>query len=103
MPALKPLFFKGTCRLLSIGLVCAASYSYGAEPMQDQALTPLFDGSAGRLQIARHVVLAKWDSHQATDDPTRGAVVISTAANQALAQGWSGALPPWSLPVPSEA
>src|ERR1700710_720569 len=91
MPAFKPLFFRGTCRLLSIGLVCAASYSYGAEPMQDQALTPLFDATAGRLQIARLVVLAKWDSHQAIEDPTREAVVISTAANQAVAQGLSRA------------
>jgi chorismate mutase len=91
MPAFKLLFFKRTCRLLSIGLVCAASYSYGAEPMQDQAFTPLFDATAGRLQIARLVVLAKWDSHQAIEDPAREEVVISTAANQAAAQGLSRA------------
>ena len=57
--------------------------------MQDQALTPLFDATAGRLQIARLVVLAKWDSHQAIEDPAREEVVISTAANQAAAQGLS--------------
>src|SRR5260370_32852032 len=57
--------------------------------MQDHAFAPLFDATFGRLQIARQVALAKWDSHQAIEDPVRETVVISNAATQAAAQGLS--------------
>ena len=49
--------------------------------MQENVFSPLFDATAGRLRIARQVVLAKWDSQQPIEDPTREEVVISTAAS----------------------
>jgi chorismate mutase len=55
--------------------------------MQDHPFKPLFEATATRLQIARQVALAKWDSHQAIEDPAREGVVISNAANEAAAQG----------------
>ena len=57
--------------------------------MQENAFFPLFDATAGRLRTARQVVLAKWDSQQPIEDPTREEVVISTAANQAASKGLS--------------
>jgi chorismate mutase len=78
---------KLCCHFVAITFAWAAIYAHGAEPMQVTAFTPLFDAIAGRLQIARQVVLAKWDSHQAIEDPAREEVVIAAATNQAVAQG----------------
>jgi chorismate mutase len=89
MSALKLFFFRRIRRMLSVGLICASGYSYGVERMQENAFFPLFDATAGRLRIARQVVLAKWDSQQPIEDPTREEVVISTAANQAASKGLS--------------
>jgi chorismate mutase len=48
---------------------------------------PLVDASAHRIEIAKQVALAKWDSHRAVEDQRREQEVISSAAEQGAAQG----------------
>jgi chorismate mutase len=48
---------------------------------------PLVDASAHRIEIARQVALAKWDSHRAVEDERREKEVISSAVEQGVAQG----------------
>lgn len=48
---------------------------------------PLVDASAHRIEIARRVAFAKWDSHRAVEDQRREAEVISAAVAQGLARG----------------
>ena len=79
-------FLKPCCHLVAITSAWAPIDAHGAEPMHDTTFTPLFDAVADRLQIARQVVLAKWDSHQAIEDPAREEFVIAVATDQAVAQ-----------------
>jgi chorismate mutase len=48
---------------------------------------PLVDASAHRIEIARQVAFAKWDSHRAVEDRRREAEIISAAVAQGVARG----------------
>ena len=48
---------------------------------------PLVDTSAHRIEIARQVAFAKWDSHRAVEDQRREEAVISAAVVQGVARG----------------
>jgi chorismate mutase len=47
----------------------------------------LVDASARRIQIARQVAFAKWDSHRSVEDQRREEEVISAAVAQGAARG----------------
>jgi chorismate mutase len=51
----------------------------------------LVDASAHRIEIARQVALAKWDSHRSVEDQGREQEVISTAVMQGEARGLDSA------------
>ncbi|NRO99576.1 chorismate mutase [Paraburkholderia sp. NMBU_R16] len=63
---------------------CAVSY---AGPAGDAGLYPLIDMTAARLQIARQVALAKWDTNQPVEDLPREAKVIEATVEEARALG----------------
>lgn len=48
---------------------------------------PLVDASAHRIEIARQVAFAKWDSHRAVEDQRREEEVINAAVAQGVARG----------------
>ena len=52
---------------------------------------PLVDASAHRIEIARQVAFAKWDSHRAVEDQRREEEVMSAAVAQGVARGLDGA------------
>ena len=48
---------------------------------------PLVDASAHRIEVARQVAFAKWDSHRAVEDQRREDEVISAAVAQGVTRG----------------
>ena len=52
-----------------------------------RAVRPLVDTSAHRIEIARQVAFAKWDSHRAVEDQRREEDVISAAVAHGVARG----------------
>ena len=48
---------------------------------------PLVDASAHRIEVARQVAFAKWDSHRPVEDQRREDEVIDVAAAQGVARG----------------
>jgi chorismate mutase len=69
--------------------VCALVAS-GGQPRDlssAEQFGPLVDASAHRIEIARQVAFAKWDSHRAVEDQRREEEVISAAVAQGVARG----------------
>jgi chorismate mutase len=58
---------------------------------QNNSLQELVQISADRLQLARKVALAKWDSGAAVEDPAREQKVIDAAVKQGQEKGLDGA------------
>lgn len=81
-----------TCIVLSLLGACALAAS-GGQPGDlsvAKQFGPLVDASAHRIEIARQVAFAKWDSHHAVEDQRREHEVISAAVAQGLARGLEG-------------
>lgn len=51
---------------------------------------PLVDASAHRIEVARQVAFAKWDSQRAVEDQRREGEVISAAVAKGVARGLDG-------------
>ena len=80
---------KVTGVVLNLLGACALVASGGpsrALPPAEQ-FGPLVDASAHRIEIARQVAFAKWDSHRAIEDQRREAEIISAAVAQGEARG----------------
>jgi chorismate mutase len=76
------------CVVLSLLGGCALVASAG-QPRDVSSLDqfgPLVDASAQRIEIARQVAFAKWDSHRAVEDRPREDEVVNSAVAQGAAR-----------------
>lgn len=80
-------------KVISIVLNCLGACALVASRGQPLDLSaaehfgPLVHASAHRIEIARQVAFAKWDSHRAVEDQRREEEVISAAVAQGVARG----------------